>query len=165
MSATLRSNDGESCVTLQFGTVDHYTSTILWESSIGIEGHLCDGNHDLFPLRMSMEGIGLCIDAIASLQARIADWVNAPLDALLAEKLDGEFELAALNGQRLTLCFGAQQDTVLTRKPTVTLRFSGGALSGEFHFITDPSCLALFSHALSECLASLDLIDTTGSRS
>lgn len=155
MIATLRSNDGQSALILHLGSVPPCAPVIAWESSLRIEGRLWDGDHD-FPFSVSIDGFGVCIASLTALHTHIGRWVNLPLEELIAEVLDGEFSLAGLSSQRLDLRFGARQDTISSRKPVLSIQYFAGALCGEFHFVTDPSCLAQFAQALSVYLQSLD---------
>jgi hypothetical protein len=68
----------------------------------------------------------------------------------VAEELSGDFRLARLPGQTVSVRFGSRPDTISHLNPVVTVTFSAGALHGEFHFVTDQSCLTLFAQDLSE---------------
>ncbi len=82
------------------------------------------------------------------LRDRVEEWLRLPLQTLDPERLDGEFTFTRLPGQRLTLRFGARQDTVDERKPTVSVFAAAGSLVAEWHFVTDQSCLRLFAQEL-----------------
>jgi hypothetical protein len=70
------------------------------------------------------------------------------MDKLLTCDLTGSFGLARLPGQQIELRFGPRPDVVTTPNPVVSVLFSAGSLKGEFHFITDQSCLNLFAQEL-----------------
>jgi hypothetical protein len=46
--------------------------------------------------------------------------------------------------------FGPRPDTISDLNPVVSITFSAGALQGEFHFVTDQSCLTLFAQELAD---------------
>ena len=77
------------------------------------------------------------------------------LDHLIAEDLNGGFELARLPWQSIHIRFGPRSDTVSNLNPVVSITFSAGTLRGEFHFVTDQSCLGLFAQELSIALAEI----------
>jgi hypothetical protein len=58
-----------------------------------------------------------------------------------------------LPGQSIRVRFGPR-DTISKHHPVFSISFSAGALEGEFYFVTDQSCLALFVEELSTELAS-----------
>jgi hypothetical protein len=91
---------------------------------------------------------------IVALRDHIARWIRQPLECLIADDLSAEFQLALLPGQSIRIRLGARDDTISDRHPVFTVSFSAGALQGEFHFVTDQSCLALFVEELSTELVS-----------
>jgi hypothetical protein len=87
---------------------------------------------------------------LEKLRGHIARWSILPLDRLVADDLDGEFELACLPYQKICIRFGSRRDTIADDShPVVSVLYSAGAMQGEFHFVTDQSCLSLFCQELS----------------
>jgi hypothetical protein len=154
MLATLPSNSGDAQLTLEFKSPAEYASDSGFESTILIRGRHWDGDHT-FPLSTSLEGIWLRSADLIGLRDDITRWNCLPLDHLAAEDLNGSFELARLPGQSIHIRFGPRQDTVSNRNPVVSIAFSAGVLRGEFHFVTDQSCLALFAQELSVALEGI----------
>jgi hypothetical protein len=148
MTATLKSNDGEAEFRIEFGTPADYATDSGFESSIFLCGQHWDGEHT-FPLRSSIEGLWLRSADILALREHILRWIGQPLDRLLVEDLNGDFQLGRLPGQSVRILFGPYGETKSHLNPTVTIRFSAGVLHGEFYFITDQSCLAIFAQQLS----------------
>jgi hypothetical protein len=68
---------------------------------------------------------------------------------LTVEGLIGHFQLARLPHQTVNVRFGARSDTIQSLNPVVSINFSAGTLHGQFHFVTDQSCLSIFAEELS----------------
>lgn len=148
MSATLQSNSGESRFAIELGLPAEYAHDPGFESSISFRGEHWDGDHT-FPLSSMIEGLWLRTGDLVALLDHIAQWVRQPLDQLMANGLNGAFELARLPGQSVRVRFGSRENTTSDLDPVISVSFSAGALQGEFHFTTDQSCLALFVEELS----------------
>jgi hypothetical protein len=148
MSATLQSKSGESRFVIELGLPAEYAHDPGFESSISFRGEHWDGDHTS-PLSTLIEGLWLRTGDLVALLDHIAQWVSQPLDQLMANGLNGAFELARLPGQSVRVRFGSRDDTTSDLDPVITVSFSAGALQGEFYFTTDQSCLALFVEELS----------------
>ena len=148
MPATLPSNNGEAQFVIEFGAAAKYACDSGFESSMTIRGQHWDGDHT-FPFSTSIEGFWLRTADIVALRDHIARWIHQPLERLIADDLSGEFQLARLPGQSIHVRFGPRNDTISDRHPIFSISFSAGALKGEFHFVTDQSCLAIFVQELS----------------
>jgi hypothetical protein len=147
MSAILRSNSGNSDVTIDLVAAASYAHDAGFESSVSIRAEHWDGDHT-HPTTVSVEGLWLRSNDLSELRDHIAAWTNQPLDQLDPERLNGTFELARLPGQHLTITFGARPDTIAHFNPVVAVRLVASALRSEFHFVTDQSCLAMFASEL-----------------
>jgi hypothetical protein len=99
---------------------------------------------------LKIEGLWVRRGDFVDLRKHLQDWLRLPLQALEPELLDREFTFTRLPGQDLTIRFGAREDTIDGRKPTVTVRAAAGPLTGEWHFVTDQSCLGQFEEELAE---------------
>ena len=77
-------------------------------------------------------------------------WLRQPLESLVAEDLNADFQLARLPGQSVRIRFGPRPDTISDLNPVVSITFSAGAMHGEFDFVTDQSCLTLFAQELAD---------------
>jgi hypothetical protein len=152
MAATLPSNNGEAQFAIELGAPAEYAHDSGFESSITLRGRHWDGDHT-FPFSTSIEGLWLCATDIVALRDHIARWTRQPLERLIADDLSAEFQLARLPGQSIRVRLGPRDDTISDRHPVFTISFSAGSLQGEFHFVTDQSCLALFVEELSTELA------------
>ena len=148
MLATLRSNSGEARFVIEPGAPAEYAHDPGFESSVHIRGHHWDGDHT-FPFSTSIEGLWLRAADLTTLRDHISRWLRQPLDHLVAEDLTSDFQLARLPGQSVHFRFGPRTDTISDRNPVVSIVYSAGALHGEFHFVTDQSCLAIFVQELS----------------
>lgn len=153
MAATLPSNSGGAQFVIELGAPAEYAHDRGFESSITLRGQHWDGDHT-FPFSTSIEGLWLRAADIFALRDHIARWIRQPLELLVAADLSAEFQLARLSGQSIRIRLGPREDTISDRHPVFTISFSAGALQGEFHFVTDQSCLALFVEELSTELAS-----------
>jgi hypothetical protein len=69
--------------------------------------------------------------------------------------LDRAFDLARLPAQTLVIRFGPREDVIVGRYPIITVNFAAGGLAGEFHFVTDQSCLDLFARDLSSAIGDV----------
>src|ERR1043166_3430058 len=148
MAATLPSNNGGARFVIELGAPAEYAHDPGFESSVALHGHHWDGDHT-FPFSTSVEGLWLRAADMIALRDHIARWIRQPLDRLIADDLSAEFQLARLPGQSIRVRFGPRDDTISERHPVFSISFSAGALQGEFHFVTDQSCLALFVEELS----------------
>ena len=156
MPATLLSNNGDAQFVIEIGSPSEYACEVGFESSISIRGRHWDGDHS-FPFLTSIQGLWLRSEELNKLRERVARWIALPLDRLVVDDLDGEFELACLPGQRVCVRFGSRRDTIADDShPVVSVAYSAGALQGEFHFVTDQSCLSLFCRDLLTELARLN---------
>jgi len=155
MPATLRSNNGEAEFTVEFREYIDYASEAGFESAIQLRGQHWDGDHT-HPLSGSIDGLWLRSADLKGIRDHISHWLDRPLNYLVAEELNREFELARLPGQTIRIRIGPRQDTTSHLNPVVSITFSAGGLRGEFHFVTDQSCLALFARELSAQLAESD---------
>lgn len=148
MLATLSSNSGTAHFAIQVSAPAEYAHDPGFESSITLRGQHWDGDHT-FELGTSIDGMWLRAADVVALRDHIASWLRQPLDRLIADDLSAQFQLARLPGQSVRVRLGARDDTISDRHPVVSISFSAGALQGEFHFVTDQSCLALFADGLS----------------
>jgi hypothetical protein len=153
MPATLPSNNGEAQFVVELSAPAEYAHDSGFDSSITLRGRHWDGDHT-FPFSTSIEGLWLRAADIVALRDHIVRWIRQPLDRLIAEDLSAEFQLARLPGQSIRVRFGPRDDTISDRHPVLSISFSAGALQGEFHFVTDQSCLAVFAEELSTELVS-----------
>ena len=147
MPVVLRSNSGQSELTIDLVHSTAYSSDAGFESSVSIRTEHWDGDHT-HPVVSSVEGLWLRADDLGELRGHIAAWTGRPLDQLSPGQLDGSFELAHLRGQRLAITFGARPDTIAHLNPVVSIVVAADASRFECHFITDQSCLAMFSTEL-----------------
>jgi hypothetical protein len=147
MPATLASNDGEARFVIELSARTEYADDAGFESTITLRGRHWDGDHT-FPFCTSIEGLWLRADVVALLN-HVTRWIGRPLARLIVEDLSAEFQLARLPGQRVQVRMGPRDDTISDGHPLFTVSFSAGALQGEFHFVTDQSCLAIFVAELS----------------
>jgi hypothetical protein len=148
MAATLPSNNGEAQFVIELGAPAEYAHYAGFESSIHIRGRHWDGDHT-FPFSNSIDGLWLRAADLNALLDHVSKWLRQPLDSMVAEDLSADVRLAWLPGQNVHLRFGPRPDTTSSLHPVVTITFSAGALQGEFHFITDQSCLTGFAQELS----------------
>ena len=148
MPATLPSNSGDAQFVIEFGSPSEYACEVGFESNVSISGRHWDGDHT-FPLSSSIQGLWLRSEMLKKLYDHITRWTILPLDRLVADDLDGEFELACLPAQQICIRFGSRRDTIADDShPVVSVLFSAGVMQGEFHFVTDQSCLSLFCQEL-----------------
>lgn len=147
MTAALVSNGGDAQFIFEFSSPADFDGEAGIESSLHLRGEHRDDDHP-FPFSTSIEGLWLRTADLNALQEHISGWLCRPLDGLIAEDLNADFELAPLPGQSVRLRFCPRPDTVSGRLPVVTISFSAGELRGEFHFVTDQSCLGLFCAGL-----------------
>ena len=149
--AELRSNDGGSAFALDFERRSTYATELGFEASVQIRGRHWDGDHD-HEIDVAIEGMWLRVEDLREMGNVVARWLARPLSELKAELLEGEFQLARLFGQSMRVRFGSRPDVIAGRHVVVTVTFAAGPLSGEYHFVSDQSCLQSFSHELTAAL-------------
>jgi hypothetical protein len=148
MDAVLRSNRGESELVMRLVPL---TPTEC-ACSLRLTGEHWDGDHHE-PFTASVDGFILTNAALKALHRHVVSWLDGPLEELVSARLDASFELAG-HGHTLGFRFGPIDKVINQRgKPVVSLGFSIGTLSGSAHFVTDPSCLALFADTLGQALS------------
>lgn len=147
MSAKLKSNDGGSLLEIIFESKSEYAHEPGFESTVCVKGRHWDGDHT-FPQIISIEGLWLRIKELRELRNHIGRWTDQALDELRIEDLSEEFELARLPHQSLRLLFGPRPDTISDSHPVVSISLAAGPMKAEYHFLTDQSCLSLFSDEL-----------------
>ena len=148
MKVTLPSNDGDSALSITLGSKSEYAHEVGFESNVELSSSHWDGDHT-FPLCLKVDGFWLSRSDLMAVQTLLASWISQPLPKLATSVLVAEFELARLPSQSLMLIFGPRKDTIDERKPVFTVKLKAGAFQVESHFVTDQSCLALFSDELS----------------
>ncbi len=146
--ATLPSNNGEAQFVIELSAPAEYAHDAGFESSIHLRGLHWDGDHT-FPFSTSIAGLWLRAADLTALREHVTRWLRQPVECLMAEDLSGDFQLGRLPGQSVHLRFGPRPDTISHLNPVVSITFSAGSLRGEFHFVTDQSCLSLFAQELS----------------
>jgi len=148
MPAILSSNNGEAQFVIELRASAEYARDMGYQSSIYLRGQHWDGDHT-FPFSTSITGLWLRASDLTAFREHISRWLSQPLDDLIAENLRADFQLAQLPNQSVRVRFGPQSERTSDLNPVITVTFSVGALRGEFHFITDQSCLTLFVQELS----------------
>jgi hypothetical protein len=155
MDATLSSNDGHDALVLSIGSRVDWRDQPGVEASLSITSRNWDGDHE-HPVRVEVPGLCLGVSAVRALHDALAVWVSLPLHELATTKLAGAHALALPPGQRLDFMFGDRPDTIADRRPTVTILFGTTRLTGEHHFVTDPSCLREFADGLVAAALEVD---------
>ena len=153
MSSTLSSNDGEAKFTLELHACSEYAHEAGFDSSISFDGRHWDGDHT-HPVSAAFDTIWLHRADIVALCDHIQRWISLPLTDLKAGRLNGEFELARLPSQHVSIRFGERSDTIAGLNPVVSLVLAAGPFLSEFHFVTDQSCLGSFLRDLTIAIAS-----------
>ena len=151
MTASLPSNNGEAKITLGFNGRSEYAHEPGFESTIRIEGRLWDGNHT-HPIAFSVEGVWLSLDGLQKFRDHIIGWNSLPPNQMGQSLLNGDFELATLPGQKVCLSFGPRPDVISGMNPVVSILVNAGPFLGQYHFVTDQSCLGHFAHELSSAM-------------
>jgi hypothetical protein len=122
-----------------------------WTCTLRLIGEHWEGGHGR-PFTVTADGFVLRAAALDALHHHVVSWLDGPLEALVSSRLDASFELAGPL-QTLGFRFGPVDEVIAERsKPVVSIGFSIGALRGNFHIVTDPSCLALFAEGLGDAL-------------
>jgi hypothetical protein len=143
----LASNAGTASLTIEpvrakrEAHVDGFDATLVLASSRWRDA-------DQYPSSVRVENIWLASKELRALLDHTARWLALPLAELEPRRLDGAFDLAGLPGDQLLITFGEREDTVASKNPVVTIAFAAGSLRGEFHFVTDQSCLGQFAYSL-----------------
>ena len=151
MQATLRSNSGEAEFTLELETVAEYAHEVGFESTISLRGQHWDGDHT-FPFSSKIDGLWLRGGDLNALSEHITKWINLPIGQLAPDGLTGDFQMARLPEQSLSLRFSSRSNEVSSMNPIVSITFKASAYCGEFYFVTDQSCLSFFVHELRAAL-------------
>ena len=153
MKAVLKSSAGDSEVVIDLLHAQDYATETGFESSVRIRGEHWDGDHTR-SVEVLIEGLWLRTEDLEHLCSRLTGWVELPLADLDPARLDGEFNLCHVPGQVLSFRFGHRPEVPSRRQPVVTISSAAGALTGEFHFASDQSCLSAFRSELSLALAA-----------
>src|SRR5690348_6987171 len=98
MTATLSSNNGEARFVIELGARSEYGDERGFDSCVQLHGSHWNGDHT-FPSSVSIEGLWLRTAELEALHEHISRWVEQPLDRLVADNLNAEFQLARMPGQ------------------------------------------------------------------
>lgn len=164
VEAVLNSNRGSDSLTLELGDRFDWQGEAGVEAVLRLDGQHFDGDHER-ELRLVVEGFCLRAKALSVLHREVREWLSLPLGQLAVSPLRGTHVLCLNPHQRLDLVFGERHDTIAERHPVVTIAYRAGKLEGEYHFVTDQSCLRLFAESLGRPLSEASLnnaINPTG---
>ncbi len=145
-AAELRSNSGRSRLTVQLLCCRSYQSAPGYEANVAIHGERWDGDHE-HPITFSVEGLFLSRPEIDRLLTEINGWIDLPLEELAESAFEGDYRFD-VPGQIVRLLFGDREDTISAQNAVLTIEIASGRMSTETVFVTDQSCLRLFSEAL-----------------
>lgn len=151
LRAELRSNLSDRGVGLEFPQ----PSSTAWgtglETQLVVTGSHYDGDHN-HEFHLRIDGFWLDVSRLIEFRDFIRSWVESPLESLVASALDGEYVLTKDVGQRLAFRFGDRPGVISDSKPVVSVEYSVASLSGTFVFVTDQSCISLFSADLASII-------------
>lgn len=119
-----------------------------------ITGRHYDGDHD-HEFHLQIDGLWLDVPRLTEFRDFIRSWVEGPLECLAASTLDGEYVLTKEAGQRLAFRFGDRPGVISDSKPVVSVEYRVASLNGTFHFVTDQSCISLFSADLTSIITAV----------
>lgn len=146
--AILRSNCGDSALTFDLSEPETYAHAPGYKASLFIRTNHWDGEHTHSITAMT-QGMWLHHHKLVELSDHIIAWIRKPLDQLLSEPLSGVFELAELPEQHVRIEFCESDDHSSSLGMLVRVLIEAAAFRSQFHFVTDPSCLALFTEEMS----------------
>ena len=140
--AALNSNREGECFTLERCSASDTVVVV----NLVINAPFWDGDHEN-DCSITAEMMPLSRSSLVTLRETVASWLRT--DVTDAQLLNGAHQLAADEHFVLDVVFGSRDDTIAPpEKPTVTLRYRIGKLSGQFSFVTDQSCIMNFSRGL-----------------
>jgi hypothetical protein len=148
VKATLRSNVGDKQFSLIFGARCNYEGKTGFECEVLISTNHWDGEHE-HPVVLRFEGMSIHDKAIAELRNKLGNYVEMPLHEIATSQLEDSFKLAIVPWQEVVLTFGKRGDTIDERKPVLSIRVRVNSTVTETRWVTDQSCLALFTEELS----------------
>lgn len=120
------------------------------DCSVSIRARIWDGDDNQFA-RLSADKIILSGAGLRQLKDDIENWLES--SRVGTDAFSGEYALAANGYSMLDLIFRHRKDIIASHdKPVVTIRFRVGRAEGEFCFVSDQSCLRLFTDDLAAAI-------------
>ena len=151
IEAELASNAGDERLVLSFGSRLDWQGEAAFEAEFRLLGRHFDADHE-HHVSVVIDGLCLGVKPLCALRDALSRWLTLPLTDLASSVLTGRHELCLGTRQCLQLAFGARTDTISGPNPVMTVLYRAGKLEGEYHLVTDQSCLGLFSEALGRAL-------------
>lgn len=146
MPSTLSASNDLCSLSFDLTSPSTYANAPGFDAVLVLQDVHWDGDHE-HPISLRVEGVFLCQQELIEMCDRIDAWVELPLDELARTEFKAEFRFDAPS-QDILLKFGKREDLISAQNQAVTLRVDSGRFSSETSFVTDQSCLRLFSQAL-----------------
>ena len=147
MEAVLRSNRGSESLSFRF-LEQHDCGP---DPGVDCEVVVCGsswGDGSPRPIRADLGALHLSLVQFGALIGNLGDWLALPLADLATQPLRSVCPLAFSPPATFEIRFGSRQDTIDDGKPVVTIAWQIDSFGGEFHYVTDPSCLDEFAAGL-----------------
>jgi len=146
MASTLSASNDSCSLSIDFMCASNYASRPGFDATLALQDVHWDGDHE-HPISLRVEGIFLYQDELIKVCNSIDAWVEQPLDRLARAEFKAEFRFD-VPSQDILLRFGKREDLISSQNQAVSLSITSGRFSSQTSFVTDQSCLRLFSQAL-----------------
>lgn len=150
----LRSSHGDRAVSLEFHQPSPNARQTGLETTFAITGRHYDGDHE-HEFHLRIDGLWLDVARLTEFRDFIRGWVERPIESLAASALDGDHLLTMDDYQRVAFRFGERPDVISDSKPVVTVEYKAASLQGTYYFVTDQSCISLFSADLTSVITAV----------
>jgi len=155
-ATTLSSNGGSSAVSIELVYKSTYANEPRFDSNVTVKDSHFDGEHD-YPIALETQGLFLMANELSRICNAIDNFTSQPIESLAGAGFEGEFEFTVLPDQNFVLRFGERDDTISSLNSTLSVIVSSGKFSAQTSFVTDQSCLRIFSQSLRREIADLSV--------
>ena len=146
MPSTLFASNDLRSLSLDLVCASTYANTRGFDATLELRDVHWDGDHE-HPISLRVEGVFLSRLELNSMCNRIDAWVGQPLEKLAGTEFSAEFRFN-VPSQDILLEFGNRQDLISAQNQGIAVRITSGRFSSQTSFVTDQSCLRLFSREL-----------------
>ena len=146
MPSTLSASNDYCSLSFDLVCSSTYANAPGFDAILVLQDVHWDGDHE-HPISLRLEGIFMSRGELMRLCNRIDAWVDQPLEDLARAEFAGQFRFN-VPSQDILLKFGKREDLITAQNQAITLRIESGRFSSQTSFVTDQSCLRLFSQEL-----------------
>jgi hypothetical protein len=160
MKSSLPSSRGDTTLIIDLGIPTEYKGESGFDASVEVTA-MHWAYRGQYPCNVGVKGLWFRKADLMDLNVFIEKWLDLPLVELATTELVGKFELAKVPGDGFCLSFGRREGTISGIHPVISITIKTSALQVELYYVTDQSCLRLFSDELCGAIKKGSMIPLT----